>query len=120
MDAGALSERLNFEKRIITRAPDPSVPDEVAWQHDFFEAGDASRSGELSARFVVRYRPNITPATHRVVWDGAIWHIVGIDPDRRRTQLTINCDFSMLVESTDLKSDDREFIPQPPVIRPKP
>lgn len=115
MMAGRLSDLLVFEARTVTVVNEQNV---ISWTTGFTIKGEAQRSSETLARFIIRYRPGIGPDTHRIIWDGAIFNITSAVHNRKRTMLTIDCDFSMMVEVTHLQSTEREYIDGLPVVRP--
>lgn len=125
MQAGRLSDRVIFQKPVVTN---PGGYRTVTWEDDFVVPAEVQIQAETLARFVIRYRTTgdengnevqISAKTHRIVWEGKIFHITSAPHDRKRTQLTIDADFSMMVDSTDLQSEHEEFITGLPVIRPR-
>lgn len=116
--AGSLSDRITFYRRVIDR----SNPDDVRinWIPDTppIWAAAVQRTAEMSCQFVIHYRSDVTPASHRIVWENRIWTIVNAIHDPRRRQLTIDADISNLVEVTDLSSIDREYLDMVPALRP--
>src|SRR5262245_6186504 len=100
MRGGQLSDFITFEKRVITTNPFSET-----WELDFDGPipADPQRAAETVARFTIRYRTQtngeeINAKSHRILWDGAIWHITSATHDRKRTMLFLDCDFSMLLE----------------------
>ena len=88
------------------------------WIEGFRDFVEARRISETSAQFIMRYRSNITPASHRILHWGARWALTNVVPDRNYTMLTIDSDFSSLIEVTHLQSTEREFIDASPALRP--
>lgn len=115
MQSGKLSDLLVFEKKTVTGTGESYT---TTWLEDFREWSEAQRLSETSARFIIRYRSGITPASHRILWDDARWTIVNVIHDRRSTMLSIDADISNLVESTDLNSETTEYLDAVPVLRP--
>lgn len=116
MQAGRLSDLVQFQKRVITELANGGKS--MTWADDFKEFVEANRTSETNCLFTMRYRSDITPASHRLIFDGTIWEITSATHDLRRSMLTIDSDFSMLVEVTTLQSTEREFIEGLPLIRP--
>lgn len=113
--AGRLSDRVDFELKTITHnANDQNVG---TWAYSFTEWAQATITSETSAQFVIRYRSVITPATHRILFNGSYWTIIDPVPDQRRTILTITCTFEAKIEATHLQSTEREFIDGLPTSR---
>jgi head-tail adaptor len=117
MRAGSLRDRVRIEERIVTG--DDQDGHEITWAPLITVDCDAQRLDEQSARFIVRYRAGVTPASHRLIWDGCIWTIVSAPHDKYRTILTIECNFSNLIEATHLTSTETEYIDAVPVLRPR-
>ena len=117
MRAGRLSDRLLFQKKVLTLVGGQYVE---SWPDDlsFTLYGEAQRQSETNCSFIIRYRPNIRPDTHRILFFGAIWNISDVIPDRKHTQLTITSDFSSMIEVTHLQSTTREFIDGLPLVEP--
>jgi len=118
MRAGELQDLIVFERRVI------SPGGLETWTLDFEDKSRADRLSETAARFIIRYRKTgdgseINAESHRILWDGVIWHIASAVHDRRRTMLTIDCDFSMMLEATHLQSTHREYIEGLPVLAPR-
>lgn len=107
-----MKDRILFEERHVTDAGN------ITWGDGFTAWGEVQRISETSARFYIRYRSDITPSSHRIVHFGAIWLIASAVPDHKRTMLTIDSDFSSLVEVTHLESTEREFLDAVPIVRP--
>jgi head-tail adaptor len=116
MKAGRLSERFVFQKRTVMT--DSDGVHHITWAEEFTVWGEFQRDSELTARFIVRYRSDIRPDTHRIVFEGARWTITAVIHDRKRTMLTITSDGSDLIESTDLEDTTRQFIDGVPERRP--
>lgn len=121
MRAGRLSDSIVFEKPTVTT---PSGYRTVVWAPDTAIGVNGAvpcepeRIGETTARFIVRYMDSITPASHQITWDGHTWRITSTVHDRRRTMLTIDCEISTFVESTDLDSETTEYVANVPVVQP--
>lgn len=117
MQSGHLSDKIVFEAKVFTT--NAAGQDVVSWVAGFEAWSEVERNSETNGRFIIRYRSDVTPASHRIIWDGAIWDITSAVHDRKRTQLTIDCDFSMMQEATHLHSHEREFIEGLPLLRPR-
>lgn len=117
MRAGSLRDRVVFEERLVTGTD--STGHVITWPTSYTVDADAVRLDEQSARFAVRYRSGVTPASHRIIWDGCLWTIVSATHDKKRTQLTIDCNFSNLIEATHLTSTETEYVDAVPVLRPR-
>jgi hypothetical protein len=116
VNAGRLSDLVLFEKRV--------TPGLDTWIEDFTVSCEAQRQSETACRFIIRYRrttdgKEISALSHRIIFDGAIWHIASAVHDRRRTMLTIDCDLTNMIEVTHMQSTEREFIEGVPVITPR-
>lgn len=116
MNAGRLSDRVVFQAHGTTGSGESFA---VTWTDDFTVWSEVRRDSELIAQFIIRYRSGVTPASHRLIWEGTVWRITSVVHDRRRTMLTINADAEPLVESTDLDSVTTEYIDAVPVLRPR-
>lgn len=122
MNAGRLRDLVTFQRRVLTtNALDQEVE---SWADDFQEWAEAQRVSETVCRFIIRYRTHtdgtqISAKTHKIIFDGAVWHITSAVHDGKRTQLTIDCDFSMMLEATHLQSTEREFIEGLPLLQPR-
>jgi Phage head-tail joining protein. len=119
MNAGSLSDLLLFQKKIITYNGEARS---TRWTSDenegaFQQPCNVERSSETVLRIITRYREGVAPDTYRIIFDSAIWNITSAPHDRRRTQLTIDCDFSEAIEVTHMQSEVREYIDGLPVIR---
>jgi hypothetical protein len=119
MNAGKLRDWLVFERRVVTDLNNGGGS-RINWVNDidFSTWGSAERTTEQNARFIRRYREGIGPSTYRIIWGGAIWLITSAVHDDRRTMLTIDSDFSALVEVTTILSTEREYIEGIPTVRP--
>lgn len=113
MNAGRLSDRIRFDIRIVEVVNGQNVP---RWVESFHEYAEATRTSETTARFSIRYnRRGITPATHRILWDGITWAITSAIHDRKRMELVIETDAAG-IEVTTLESTEREFIEELPLV----
>lgn len=119
--AGRLSDKIEFELKTFTTinadAVGPGAAHLGSWAYSFTEWAQATILSETSAQFVIRYRSAITPATHRILFNGSYWTIIDPVPDQRRTILTITCTFERKIDVTHLQSTEREFIDGLPVSR---
>lgn len=100
LPAGQLPNKLVFEVMTTTR---DSVGAAIqSWNRDFEVWGSFEPLGsrefpifekrfeQTTARFRIRYRPNIDAGQHRVIYAGKTWDIRGpIDMDGKRIQLVI-------------------------------
>jgi head-tail adaptor len=121
MNAGRLAELVLLEKKTITLderggkveswAPDPATPGGMV-------SAETTRVSETAARFVLRYRTDIRPGAHRIVFWNARWNVTDVVPDPRRDVITIDSDFSEKIEVTHLQSDTKEWIDGLPVVHP--
>jgi hypothetical protein len=112
MMAGRLRDRVALEIRTgETWSPDPSTMGGLVWM-------EATRVSETAARFVLRYRPDIRPDTHRLVYWNARWNVTDVVHDQRRDMTTIDSDFSEKLEVTHLASPTKEWIDGLPVVHP--
>lgn len=114
--AGTLSDSILFQSRLISGEGAQRM---ITWPDAFTVWAEPQRNSETTCRFIIRYRSGIAPDTHRIIWDGCIWNITSAIHDLRRTTLTIDCDFSEAVNTTDLDSEHQEFISTFPVLRPR-
>lgn len=89
-----------------------------SWANSFSEYSQAVRRSEQFAEFTIHYRSDITPARHRILWEGAIWAITNADHDPRRSELLIQATFQEMLEVTHLQSTQREFIQGMPIVHP--
>jgi head-tail adaptor len=109
MIGGRLSDPIVLEQRVITE--NSIGQKEITWVaetgHTFAEV---DRLSETNAQFIIRYRSDIGPETHRILWDSVIWSVTSVFHDRRRTMLTIRSDFSDQIEVTNFQSTEREYI----------
>jgi head-tail adaptor len=106
MNAGALHHRPVFQTATLTQSG--SGAEAKAWPPDggasFTEQASFQYVGgrefpgreklyeQTTARVIVRYSSRTSPvtaATHRILYDGKIWNILGAIPDDHKTQLTI-------------------------------
>lgn len=115
--AGSLSDRIRFERRVIThndlnQAVISWEPETVLW------AAAPERLSELSCRFTIHYRADLTPASHRIVWENRIWTIASAVHDVRKRTMSIEAEIA-LIEVTHLQSTETEYIDGVPVIRPR-
>lgn len=117
MRSGLLRDYVQFEERIVSG--NDQAGQMVSWASAFSTWAEPRRLSELNCDFIIRYREGITPASHRIIWDDALWTIVTVVHDLKRTQLTITCDFSNLVEVTHFTSTETEYIDGIPVLRPR-
>lgn len=47
-------------------------------------------NAETTARFVMRYRPDITATLNQITYDGRTWEVLGVtDPDGRKIRLHV-------------------------------
>ncbi len=115
MRAGELRERIQFEEKVISYVGEVEYE---TWTNPFSRPGVAERISEQNARFTLRYRADIRPDTHRILFFGAIWSITNVLPDPRKTQIIIDCDFSAKVEVPHLQSTTREYIDGKPIVAP--
>lgn len=114
--AGNLSDLVTFEARSLTQNAAGQMV--ATWGTGFSAWCEVTRHSEINARFATHYRPGVTPVSHRMIWDGAIWNIHSVVHDRKRSMLTIESDFSEMLEVTHLQSTNREFIDGLQVLRP--
>jgi len=53
-------------------------------------------SGQLRSvsvyKVVIRFHENLSPATHRILWDNKILDIVGVDPGTNRSETILICE----------------------------
>ena len=118
MRAGRLSDLVTFEARILTL--NAAGQYEESWQAEARKIpADPEQFSETTCRFTIRYRRDVSPKSHRIIWNGKIWTITNAVHDRKRIDLIIDCDFSDHVEVTHLQSTQREYISTLPVIRPE-
>lgn len=115
IEAGRLQHKVLFQRRVLTPVGDQQ---DIGWEDAFTANAEATRRSEQNAQFIIRYRAGIGPDTHRAIYWGAIWTITDAVSDHRNTFLTIDSDFSALIEATHLQSTEREFISGLPVVRP--
>jgi hypothetical protein len=116
--AGELSDRIRFERQVITY---PFHPDSAVFSWDpepFLTPAKPERLSEMGCTFTLNYRSDITPASHRIKWEGRIWIIASATHDLKKRTLIIDCD-TALVETTHMQSVETEFIDNVPVIRPR-
>ncbi len=121
MNAGRRQDLIQFEKKILTANAGGQFV--TTWstteaQGSFEEWAEAIRHSETSARFTIPFRDGITPASHRILWDGAIWTITNAVHDAKRVDLAIDSDFSALIPATTLASTNKEYVDGLPVLRP--
>ena len=116
MRAGALSDRITFQRRTV--ATDSQDRMTITWADEFSVWADVQRVSETRCRFFVRYRSGITPEDYRIISDGKIWTITDSVRNRKRTMLTIDSDKSALVEATHLQSTEREYVQTTADVRP--
>jgi hypothetical protein len=121
MRAGELSDLLLFQKKITTYVGESFA---FTWTSDENEGAfkdwcNAERRSETAARFIMRYREGIAPDTYRIIFDSAIWNITSAVHNRKRSEITVDCDFSEAIEVTHMLSEVREYIDGLPVIRPR-
>ncbi len=115
MIGGRLRDLIRIQVRSVTT--DANGQSDISWTAgEFREWADAERTTEQNATFIIRYRSDIGPESHRIIWDGSIWTIVSAVHDRKRTMLTISSDFSDAIEVTNFQSTEREFIDGLPVV----
>jgi len=113
---GRLSDRLVFEKRTLTL--NAAGQTTITWTTGFTVWGEAQRQSEQNCRFIIRYKSGIGPDTYRILFFNAIWTITSAVPDHKKTMLTIESDFSALIEATHMLSTKKEFIDGLPTVRP--
>ena len=126
MKAGNLSDKIVFEARTLTtnaHGQEVETWSSLPALGGFEDMAEVERRGELSCNFIIRYRTArdgsaITPASHRILFEGYVWPIVNIVHDRRYSQYTIECDGASLIEITHLQSTEREYIIGMPVVAP--
>ena len=121
MNSGRLAERVVLELKTVTLdarggkveswGPDPVTPGGLV-------SAETTRISETAARFVLRYRTDIRPDTHRIVFWNARWNVTDVVPDLRRDLITVDSDFSEKIEVTHLESDVKEWIDGLPVVHP--
>lgn len=99
MNAGKLSDLIVFQ--VLTITQDSFGAAVEAWTESFREMAEYQGIGstefpalnklqsKTTARFIIRYRSDIDPATHRIVARNKTWNITEPMPDRHNTQLTI-------------------------------
>jgi head-tail adaptor len=116
MNAGRLSDRITIQRRILTIQPNGQTAE--TWGDDTRWSAEVERLSEQTCRFTVRYRPDLTPATHRIICFGAIWTITDAVSDRRKSETVITSDFDQLLEATHMLTTEKEFIPGLPLVRP--
>lgn len=121
VNAGRLTDLLVFQLKTITvNGQGQSSP---AWGVGFNEWGEAQRQSEQNCRFIIRHRltttgERISAENSRIVYDDSIWTITNSVPDRQRTMLIIDSDFSALLEATHMLSTEREYVEGIPIVRP--
>lgn len=123
MAAGPKSDLIVFQlKTITTNAYGQHIG---TWGAGFTAWAEVRRGSTQSCTFVIWYRGDLTPtqianmpATHRILFEGQIFLITNALPDRKRSEIVIDSDFSALVESTDLLSTEREYVEGLAVVRP--
>lgn len=123
MAAGPKSDLVVFEVKTITvNAEGQSIG---VWATAFEAWAEVQRQSTQSCRFVIWYRGSLTPeqianmpATHRLIFEGKLYNITNALPDRKRSEITIDSDFSALVEATHLLSTVKEYVNGLPVVRP--
>lgn len=121
MNAGKLRDLVQFQRRVLTLVNEQQIE---SWVNDFQEWTEATRISETACRFRMRYRTKsdgteINGASHRIIWDGAYWNIASAPHDAKRSEILIECDFSMMLEVTHMQSTEREFIEGLAVIQPR-
>lgn len=115
MKAGRLREVVQFQRPVVTGS---GATRTVTWTDDFTTRAEVRRETELIARFTIRYRSGITPASHRIVWEAKLWYITTAVHDLKKRFITIDADATPLVESTDLTDTTTEYIDAVPIVRP--
>lgn len=116
MKAGRLREVVQFQVHTVTGT---GALRTVTWPDAFTARCEVRRDSELACRFITRYRSGITPASHRIVWEGYTWRITNIVHNLKKRLLTIDADATPLVVSTDLDSDTSEYVDAVPIERPR-
>lgn len=123
MAAGPKSDLVVFQKQ--TFATNAFGQNIGTWGTGFDAWAEVQRQSQQNCRFIIWYRLDLTPAeianmpkTHRIVFEGKLFNITNALADRKRKELTIDSDFSALVEATDLLSTAREYVDSIAVVRP--
>ncbi len=119
MNAGRRTDLLTFEARVLTTLPNTQI--QTTWSSltangGFTEWGEPLRQSETAAQFTIPYRSGITAASHRIIWEGAVWQISSAVHDPKNIDLRISCDFSMMLETTHMQSTEKEFIDGLPTV----
>ena len=116
MQAGKLSDTVLFQTPVVTGSHDTYT---TTWTDAFTLPAEVRRDTEMIARFTIRYRDGITPASHRMIWDGILWRITSAVHDRKRTLWTIDADGTPLVDSTELTDETTHYVDAVPIMRPR-
>jgi SPP1 family predicted phage head-tail adaptor len=99
LESGNLREWLIFESLTVTS--DEFGAGVETWTAAFADWGEyqglgsrefplsQKRQAEATARFIIRYREGIDPATFRIRFDGKAWNITTPIHDAKRSYLTI-------------------------------
>ena len=98
--------------RVITNVPGQLTQISYSMESSlggFTADAEPQRNSETDVRFTMRYRDGITPASHQIIWDNAVWNIRNVLHDRRRVMLFLDCEATK-VDVTHLQSTEREFI----------
>lgn len=102
MQAGRLGDWIIFQKKAY------NTDQTVYWVEDFgtwaefqpLSANsiqtnlDQTDMSQLQARFLIRFRRDVHSTTHRISFDSKIWNILEPIPDRKRTMLTIDAQWT--------------------------
>ena len=113
MNAGRRTDLLTFEARILTTLANGGIQttwSPLASNGGFTEWAEALRQSETVAQFTIPYRSGITPASHRILWEGAVWNIASTVHDPKNIDLRISSDFARMIDVTTLQSTEHEFI----------
>jgi len=119
LNAGRRTDLITFQGRVLTNLPNGGIQttwSPLAVDGGFTEWAEPLRQSETVVQFTIPYRSGITPASHRIIWEDAIWNIASAIRDPKNIDLRISCDFSMMVEVTTIQSTEREFIDGIPIV----
>ena len=68
---------------------------------EFFKGSDLPQKvAEIDSRIRIRYRRGLDPANHRIVYDGVVYDLVAVIPDRNRRQT------QLMVKATAVQQPD--------------
>jgi len=119
VNAGRRTDLIVFEARVLTALANGGIQttwSPLAINGGFTEWCEALRQSETVVQFTIDYRSGITPASHRILWEGAVWNIASAVHDPKNTDLRISADFSMMIDVTHLQSTEHEFIATLPIV----